>query len=246
MTAIRIFVGCAPGGLDAESLAVLDFTLRKHSSQPLDIKWMHQTRGSGFWGGWRCHAKTPFSQLRWTIPEVCGFAGKAIYMDSDMVCLADISELFDQPMGDKAILLRGTEGKLRTCVMLMDCERLRPVLPSVSEMKRLPDAPKDMVQIFRDHREVLGKFDGQWNCIDLKGKVLLSDPSVKMLHYSRIPSQPHMAMARRRLATQRRRHWFTGELEPHRRPEVTELFMQTFDEAQAAGFRVANYDQGRA
>ena len=37
---IKLFVGCAPNGEDAESQMVLEYTARKHSSLPIDIVWM--------------------------------------------------------------------------------------------------------------------------------------------------------------------------------------------------------------
>src|SRR5688500_13788101 len=37
---------------------------------------------------------TEFSNYRFLIPQLCGFVGRAIYLDSDMICLADIAELF--------------------------------------------------------------------------------------------------------------------------------------------------------
>lgn len=241
---IRIFVGCAPDGLDAESLAVLDYSLHRHTTRPLDIRWMHHGEGPAFWNGWPTAARaTPFSALRWTIPQACGFEGRAIYCDSDMVCLADIADLWDQPMDGKAILLRSTTGKLRTCVMLFDCAAAKPVLPTVAAMKRMPDAHRTIVEGLRERREALGVFEGNWNCIDLKGATELA--SVKMLHYSRIPEQPHLPLARRRLAAQGRQHWFGGTIAPHRRPEVTEIFLHTLTQAEAAGFAPAKYDHGR-
>ena len=42
---------------------------------------------------------TEFSLYRFLIPELCGHVGKAIWLDSDMVCLADIGELFDTGLG---------------------------------------------------------------------------------------------------------------------------------------------------
>lgn len=241
---IRIFVGCAPDGQDAESLAVLDYSLHKHASRPLQISWMHHGPGPAPWNHWPGSARaTPFSALRWTVPEACGFEGRAIYCDSDMVCLADIAELWDQPMGGKTFLLRRTDGKLRTCVMLIDCAAAKAVLPSIAEMRRMKDAHLQVVQNLRLRREVLGAFEGNWNCIDLKAVTNIAD--VKMLHYSRIPSQPHLPLARRRLAAQGRKHWFTGELAEHRRPEVPQIFLHTLTQAEAAGYATTYYDQGR-
>lgn len=44
---VHVFVGCAANGEDAESQAVLEYTLRKHSSLPVDIVWMRQSPDTG-------------------------------------------------------------------------------------------------------------------------------------------------------------------------------------------------------
>jgi lipopolysaccharide biosynthesis glycosyltransferase len=41
---------------------------------------------------------TEFSFSRFLVPWMCGFEGKAIFMDSDIICMADICELWDLPL----------------------------------------------------------------------------------------------------------------------------------------------------
>ena len=41
---------------------------------------------------------TEFSFSRFLVPWMCGYEGKAIFLDSDIICLADIAELWDMPM----------------------------------------------------------------------------------------------------------------------------------------------------
>jgi len=42
---------------------------------------------------------TEFSFSRFLVPWMCGYEGKAIFMDSDMICMTDICELWDLPLG---------------------------------------------------------------------------------------------------------------------------------------------------
>src|SRR3569833_1294337 len=95
--AIRIFVGCAARNEDLESQAVLEYTLTKYASKPLEIEWMRQSDDpASFWHG--CNTLgwvTPFSGFRYGIPERCNFDGRAIYMDSDMIVRDDIAKLWD-------------------------------------------------------------------------------------------------------------------------------------------------------
>ena len=38
------------------------------------------------------------------IPERCGYRGRALYLDADMVVFGDVAELADLPFGDHAVL----------------------------------------------------------------------------------------------------------------------------------------------
>src|SRR6056300_1000162 len=116
---IRIFIGTSPNGEDDVAEKTLKYSLEKHSSEPLEITFM-RNRKDGFMGefdnrGWA----TPFTNLRWAIPEACNFEGRAIYMDVDQLNLRDISELFHIDMKGKPFASRDN----RLCVMVFDCEK---------------------------------------------------------------------------------------------------------------------------
>jgi hypothetical protein len=244
---IRIFVGCAAGGEDAESCAVLEYSIRSQTDREVEITWMHvDAEPKAIWGGWDTRGwATPFSGLRWGIPAACNYQGRAIYMDSDMIVRADIGELWDQeiPKG-KFVLIRETEGKLRTCVMLMNCDVSIAPGPTLKTLKNTRDQHGFMTSLLKRRRDLLGKFDGQWNCIDLKRCDGIDDPDVKVIHYSSMPHQPHLKWARARLAAQGRKHWFDGETAAHWRPELQDLFDRMLTQAEAAGFHPAMYDWG--
>ena len=60
---------------------------------------------------------TLFSLVRWWVPELRNFKGRAIYLDSDMVILDDICKIFNLPMNTCAVLRTPDPS-----VMLIDCE----------------------------------------------------------------------------------------------------------------------------
>src|SRR5262245_27843382 len=68
----------------------------------------------------RNQQKTPFSFQRFTIPEACKYAGRAIYLDSDMLVFDDIESLVAQNFGDANLLAVPHE----TSVLVLDCDRL--------------------------------------------------------------------------------------------------------------------------
>lgn len=95
MSALRIFVGYEDR--QATSYEVLKYSLEKHSSRPLDVRPLKlQTLGDEL-GFKRVHdplQSTEFTYTRFLVPLLCQFRGSALYLDSDMLCLSDIAELF--------------------------------------------------------------------------------------------------------------------------------------------------------
>lgn len=238
---IRIFVGTPASNEDLECQAVLDYSLRKHASLPLEVTWMMLSRDpSSFWfsdpqarprKGWNTKTwATPFSALRWGIPAACNFEGRAIYMDSDQIAMADIADLWNQPIPNGKAALMSKVGA--SCVMLMDCAAMKSVLPPIDKLKTEQGA-------YRTVRGGIAKsaaaFAGNWNCLDGENYKSIYDYDVKVLHYTRIPTQPNHRHARARLKAEGKPHWYPGPDVPHPRQEITDLFDKMLAEAIAAG-----------
>lgn len=92
---IRCFIGYDSNEPVASS--VLIHSLMRHSSEPICITPMvlgqlPMTRKRAE------YQSTEFSFSRFLVPYLCGYEGKAIFMDSDMLCRSDIAELWkDSP-----------------------------------------------------------------------------------------------------------------------------------------------------
>lgn len=238
---IRLAVGCPGNNEDLECMAVLSHSVLKHASEPVEIHWLMLSRDpASFWyadpqakprKGWNTRGwATPFSPLRLGLPAFFKFEGKVIYCDSDQIFLADCAELWNQPIPDGKALLMSKDGA--SCVMLMDCARMRDVLPPIDKLKSVEG-------MFRNVRGALvkaaGVYAGDWNCRDGRGYDSIHHPDVKILHYTSIPTQPNHRHARARLRAEGKKHWFPGPDLPHPRKEITELFDATLAEAIAAG-----------
>lgn len=240
---IRIFVGTPANNEDLECQAVLDWSIRKHASEPVDIVWMMLSRDpQSFWysdpqarRGWQPQTwATPFSALRWAIPEFCNWQGRAIYMDSDQIAMADIAELWQQPI-PKSVLM-SKDGA--SCVMLFDNAKCQGVLPSRGKHWSDPN-------LFRHVRgmavQASTPFQGDWNCRDGHGHQTIHDGDVKVLHYTSIPTQPNHKHARARLKIEGKPHWFPGPDQAHPRREITDLFERMFAECIAEGYGPETY-----
>jgi hypothetical protein len=145
---LRIFIGYD----ERETIAyhVLAHSIIARASVPVTIAPLarHQL------GGWYDRQRGPlestaFSMTRFLVPALCGFQGRAIFMDCDMLCRVDIiglwAEFIRQP--DKAVLVcqhdytpkESTKflGQQQTAyprknwssLMLFDCSRCKALTP---------------------------------------------------------------------------------------------------------------------
>lgn len=246
---IRLFVGVGANNEDLEAQAVLEYTARSYCSMPLEITWMRQAK-SGPWSGWKCSSgRTPFTHFRWSIPEVCGFEGRAIYTDVDFFFRADLAELWNQPIPNVA-LVRNPTGKLSTSCILFDCAKAKGHIPKLAHLRTLDDAHSDCLHYFRQHPELLAATEGDWDCAGFEKassleKPRLDDPKIKAIHYTRIETQLHLKHAIARLKQEGRQHWYTGEVRNHARPDLQALFDGLLVQAQAAGFTLDSYRVNR-
>jgi len=236
---IKLFVGCAPNGEDAESQMVLEYSARKHSSMPIDIVWMkHSMDPKSFWYGWKSETwATPFSGFRWGIPEYCAFKGQAIYMDSDMIIQGDLAELWNEPWDDTAIIMG--KGGWRFCVSKWNCERAKSVLPPVERIRKEPFAHQQLAHSIPQYPQLEQIFDRQWNNFDGENDDL---DKIKILHYTDMSTQMHFKYALPRLEAKGWKHWFDGEIREHRRPDVIVLFEKYFQETLDAGYVPEQYE----
>jgi len=145
-------------------------------------------------------AGTAFSAWRWWVPELYGHEGRAIYLDSDIVLLADIAELWDvlEPGKWLAAVLnvdpydwwgwpktirsarKKYANKVQTSVMVMDCGLCR--WDCATEFRRQPYP--DLMQGEWLPREHVKEIDRQWN------RFGRCDEGTKLLHWSHVGSQP--------------------------------------------------------
>ena len=89
---IRIFLGYDQN--ETVAYHVLAHSIMRHASVPVSITPLKLSQLP------LTRARTPtqsteFSFSRFLVPWLCGYEGKAIFMDCDMLCRADIAELWD-------------------------------------------------------------------------------------------------------------------------------------------------------
>jgi len=103
----RIFLGYDP----TQQIAcdVLKYSLEKHASEPIDVQAIDQDKIPDWQRPVDPLASTPFTYTRFLVPYLCDYEGTGLFMDSDMLALGDVCELFHLDMDGLALRVRKHE-----------------------------------------------------------------------------------------------------------------------------------------
>ena len=200
----RIFIGS--GEASVLERKTLIWSLHKHSGRGLDIHVFNGTHNAVEHGDdepvpapmslrVKYRNITEFSNYRFLIPQLCGHEGRAIWLDSDMVCLTDIRELFDTPMDGFDLLAcpdaYGGSGSRRwgLSVALFDCSRCHFDLDlCFDEIDQGRYSYGDLHQLstrfLEAHPLRVGSLDANWNVFDRH------DRDTRLIHYTNLFTQP--------------------------------------------------------
>lgn len=186
----RVWIGYDPS--QHVSFEVLKFSLEEHATEPIDVKAIDAEKLPDFKRPGDPLASTPFTYTRFLVPCLMDYEGIALFMDSDMLALGDVSELFHLPMDELALRVRKHEynptetvkmgGKTQTqyprknwsSLMLMNCSELEVWSKEAVEnesgawLHRFEPIPDEKV----------GDISEEWNVLDH-----MTGPT-KLLHYT--------------------------------------------------------------
>jgi lipopolysaccharide biosynthesis glycosyltransferase len=186
---LRIFIGW--DSRFPEPADVLRYSLLKHSSIPLDIRYLKLAE-LDFHREVDPLASTEFTYTRFLVPHLCGFEGNAIFMDNDMLCCGDVRELDELSLDGLALRVVQHDyaptnaTKMYGCpqtvyprknwssMMLMDCSQLR--LWSKQVVERESGAYLHRFQDIPD--EKIGRLPESWNMLDRM------DDTTRLIHYT--------------------------------------------------------------
>lgn len=185
---VRIYVGAH----ETERLAykVLEYSIRRHTALPVEMRTIDNSLVPRPKDD-RFLPYTNFSYGRFAIPKLAGYAGRAIYMDSDMIVFRDIAEIWNMPFDGAKILVEkitdSTRGKGRlTAVMVMDCEALRwdPAEIMDGLGSKYDYSELMSVRPLLKEGDIQDRLPVGWNSLDeYTGET-------RLLHYTKIKTQP--------------------------------------------------------
>lgn len=241
---LRVFVGTSAGGEDAEAQLVCEASLRRHASVLVDVEWLRLSRDPvSSCAGWRTERwGTPWTALRWAVPEICGFRGRAIYFDCPTLVLGDVADLVSASVPRGAfVLARRLGAALLTACLVFDCAEARKHLPLLAKMKEDVGAHQEVGALLGRYPNYVGTLPGDWGRDDadfaragsaeLRGSVYFASPH----------TQPHGPRADARLARAGRASWFTGPRLPHYCARLVALWEEEAVRAAVDGYAVEQY-----
>ena len=133
-----------------------------------------------------------FTPLRFAVPSLQHYQGRAVIMDPDIFAVGDINELLDTDMGSASLFARrmAADGRrplhYASSVMLLDCAKLAH-WNADSDFQKTFDGEidyRDWMWLLTQPAGSIGEFGEQWNDFDHL------DPSTKLLHNTHRRTQP--------------------------------------------------------
>jgi lipopolysaccharide biosynthesis glycosyltransferase len=190
---VRVFIGTEPAQLLAEK--VLAHSIRANAAGPVEIHSLTQDEARV--GG------TNFGFVRFKIPQLCDFRGKAIYLDADQLVLGDIGELWNCLDGEHAVaLVNSAEGNFggkavtkanQTSVMVLDCAKLADwktpdIFGNVVANDKTPGPGqmryRDFMQLSWIDQALIQPLPPEWNHFNI------CNDRTRLVHFSHVRSQP--------------------------------------------------------
>ena len=201
---VRLFVGTSDNH-DTTIEKIYLYSLLKNTKAKVEVTWlrpsMFPTWKRKGWG-------TPFTCFRYAIPEMCGFKGKALYTDCDMINFRDINHLWNtdlegKPFGMVWDALQMNNAKYKgtaqergwwcDSVMLIDCEKAKDWIIPISEQADYNKTYKwDFMEsigspFFDKSNEVVTQLDARWNCFDGSDTSYPYEPPFKVAKKVQLP-----------------------------------------------------------
>jgi hypothetical protein len=184
---VEIYVGCMPS--HELVVRVLEWSVRRHTRRPVRVHRLHARVPAFALPAARANRPgTAFSFQRFTVPEVAGRHGRALYLDCDQIVFKDIGHAFDYPMRGAPVLPTDTDRlwrrkpRLRSSVMLLDCARLDwDVRALVADLDAGRRRHEDLFAL-PEYRHTL---PGRWNSLDRYRRGWTA-----LLHYTAKRHQP--------------------------------------------------------
>jgi hypothetical protein len=190
---VRVFVASTP--VEWLPMRVLEFSINETTSLPVEVLPIYKyNRTIPTPLAVENRPRTPFSFQRFLVPELCGFSGKAIYLDADMQIFRDIGDLWNHDFAgcDLQTVREAQKGRRRQfSVMLLDCKALGW---NIDQIVADLDAGKldyaGLMFEMRVAKRIGRNIAPEWNALEY-----FEPQRTCLLHYTDMNTQPWISMA---------------------------------------------------
>jgi hypothetical protein len=170
---LQIFIGYDP----RQPLAynILQHSIARHSSKPVSITPLILSQLPI-----KRRGLTEFTYSRFLVPYLCGFKGKALFLDADMVVTGDIAELFDHEDMSAVSVMQGQPKFEWASAMLFNCGACLRLTPEF-----IDDTNNKLMDL--EWAPYVGNFPAEWNhCVGYQ-----DFKEAKLYHYTQgLPCWP--------------------------------------------------------
>lgn len=238
---IKVFVGCAPDGLDAEAQMVFEYSLKKFCVVECEIVWLKdnlEDKEDPLYSWDMGHWETPYCGFRWAVPELSEFKGDSLYLDFNHIVLSDVSWLMELPWKDDGLIMTPKDNKF--AMMRFNNEKIQKYLPTIEEMAQCSTSHTFCCQYFSLNKRLLQYLPGDWGpdpvfCIgDLAQK--------RLIYYQDLYNMYLKEYGYNRLRQTATDHWFDIYVDKKRPKNFgAEVFDEYYHEALNNSFTVEQY-----
>jgi hypothetical protein len=189
---VRVFVAATPA--EWLPMKVLEFSILETTDLPVQLSaiYTHQ-RTIPLPKDAANKARTPFSFQRFLIPELCGYEGKAIYLDADMQVFQDIAGLWNRPFQGSVLQTVGSAGggrRSQFSVMLMDCAQLGWNIDSIiNQLDKGEISYHELMYEMKLASEISFSVPELWNSLES-----YAEGETSLLHYTDMNTQPWVSL----------------------------------------------------
>lgn len=190
---VKVFVGY--DSTQREAFDVFCHSLEEHCSINFELFGLVMEEFKAYTDWWRDAdplQSTEFTYLRFAVPWLCNYEGRALFMDCDMLAMGDLAEILKLPMDDYALRVVKHDhqptsqvkmgNKVQTSyprknwssMMLMDCSKL--TLWSFEACNEWSGKQLHRFEGIPD--EQVGELPDGWNVLDRY------DENTKLVHYT--------------------------------------------------------------
>jgi hypothetical protein len=237
---IKIYVACAPDGLDAEAQMVLDYSIRKFTTVDYEIIWLQDSEDEDSpLFNWNMDTwETPFCGFRWAVPELSNFEGESLYLDFNHIILSDLAEISQIDWKNDAVLMTTKNNPLS--IIKFNNRKIQKYLPLIEEMAISSSSHSICARYFLENKKLIQYIPGDWGPDPSN---TLEDLAYKnAIYYEDLHNMYLKPIGYSRLNENCIDHWFNIYVDKTRKPNFDcEVFGEYYHEALNNNFKIEKY-----